>query len=73
MLAPAVVAYLETNEEMNPLHVAAMRAYLRQWIERGDWKGPQIKQLRRLVNVIETRRDIAVWLEIAGREGIDPL
>ena len=52
--------------------VAAMRAYLRQWIAHG-WRGPGLQQLRYLVDAIETAGDISVWLNLAELRGIDPL
>ena len=71
-LRPAVEAYLN-NGEMTPRHIGAMRAYLRQWINSGNWKGPMIDPLQTRVEEIVTRKDIDDWLNLAEREGIDPL
>ena len=71
-LRPAVEAYLR-RKEMSLLHIAALRAYLRQWINRGEWKGPAVEGLRRAVDSIRSRDDIQAWLETALEAGIDPL
>ena len=71
VLRPAVEAYL-TGAEMTPMHIATMRAYLRQWAN-GPWKGPMIDPLRTRVEEIITRKDIDDWLEMALESGIDPL
>lgn len=72
VLRPAVEAYLNDGE-MTPRQIAAMRAYLAQWINNGPWKGPMIDPLRTRVEEITTRQDIDSWLNLADREGIDPL
>lgn len=72
VLRPAVEAYLNGGE-MSPRQIATMRAYLRQWINNGPWKGPLIDPLRTRVEEITTRADIHDWLEMALREEIDPL
>jgi hypothetical protein len=71
VLRPAVEAYLSRNP-MTPDQIAAMRAYLRQWIA-SEWRGPGILQLRDLVDAIQTAGDISVWLNLAEARGIDPL
>ena len=53
--------------------IAAMREYLRQWIERGDWRGREIHHLRLEIDGLNSRREIAAWLSIAEDLGIDPL
>jgi hypothetical protein len=73
VLRPAVEAYLH-GAEMTPRQIAAMRAYLRQWINAPGWRGPMIDPLRTRVEEIVTRRDIHDWLELAFEtSGIDPL
>jgi hypothetical protein len=72
VLRPAVEAYL-TGQEMTPRQIAAMRGYLRQWINADAWKGPMLDPLRTRVEEITTRQDIDSWLDLADREGIDPL
>jgi len=72
VLRPAVEAYLN-DAEMTPLHIATMRAYLRQWINNGPWQGPMIDPLRSRVEEITTRDDIDDWLTWAEVCGIDPL
>jgi hypothetical protein len=70
-LRPAVEAYLN-QQPMTDAHIAAMRAYLRQWIE-ADWHGPMIDVLRSSVGTLTSRAAIKRWLDIAEDEGIDPL
>lgn len=72
VLRPAVEAYL-SRDEMTPQQVAALRAYLRQWINVDGWTGPLIDVLRTNADEIRTRQDITRWLEIARRAEIDPL
>jgi hypothetical protein len=69
-LRPAVIAYFN-GEPMDDRQVAAIRAYLRQWMQ-GDWKGPLIDPLRTQVEEIATREDIGRWLDRALEMDIDP-
>jgi hypothetical protein len=71
-LRPAVAAYLN-RRKMTAVEIAAVRAYFRQWIENGDWKGAEIETLRRDVDLIDCRAAIDRWLAAALRVGIDPL
>jgi hypothetical protein len=71
VLRPAVEAYLR-REPMTPNQIAAMRAYLRQWMD-GDWHGPMIDVLRTKLDEIHTPKDIRDWMRMALRENIDPL
>lgn len=71
VLRPAVVAYL-SGGEMSDEHVAAMRAYLRQWIA-GPFTGDVADQLRTDIDGLTTRAAIAKWLRRAVAAGIDPL
>ena len=72
VLRPAIVAYLK-RDPMTPEQIAAMRAYLRQWIN-GDW-GPEdeVAQLRHDIDGLTSRSAIDRWLEAAVAIGIDPL
>lgn len=72
VLRPAIEAYLH-GERMTEDQIAAMRAYLRQWIMRGDWRGSLIDPLRTMVNDIRTQSDIRRWLDLALDADIDPL
>jgi hypothetical protein len=72
VLRPAVTAYL-AGVAMSEQQLAAMRAYLRQWIESGLWFGPAIPGLRAAIDDLTNREAIRMWLRIAEREGIDPL
>jgi hypothetical protein len=71
VLQPAVVAYLN-GTPLDDRQIAALRAYLRQWIA-GDFKGSMIDVLRSSVEEITTRADIELWLSRADVLGIDPL
>lgn len=72
VLIAAVRAYLN-HDEMTPAEIAAMRAYLRQWIEKGAWAGPEIERLKSGVDGLTSRQAIEDWLDKAERVGIDPL
>lgn len=72
VLRPAIEAFLNGGE-MTGSQIAAMRAYLRQWIACSLWVGPMVDVLRTQVDEIATRADIDRWLNRAAAEGIDPL
>jgi hypothetical protein len=71
-LRPAVVAYLK-SEPMSDEMIAAMRAYLRQWILADGWQGPAIDALIAAIDGLNSRQAIRRWLDIALDENIDPL
>jgi len=72
-LRPAVKAYL-SHAEMTPAEIAAMRAYLRQWIEKGAWgRDGVVEELKRDVDGLTSRLAIDAWLYKALDVGIDPL
>jgi hypothetical protein len=71
-LRPAIVAYLN-HDEMTPAEIAAMRAYLRQWIMADSWQGPAIDALRTAIDGLTSRQAIHRWLARALDENIDPL
>jgi len=70
-LRPAVEAYLY-GDPMTDAQIAAVRAYLRQWIGAPAWAGPMIDVLRTSVERIVIRSDIDRWVRLAEQEGIDP-
>ena len=70
VLAPVVKAYLD-GRTLNHTEVAIMRAYLRQWMFYGDWRGASDLVAR--INEIRTRADLDKWLSDALELGIDPL
>ncbi len=72
VLRPAVEAYLR-NEPMTAIQIAAMRAYLRQWVEASVWRGPGVGDLRKCVDTLTSRKAIDDWLHAALDLGIDPL
>jgi hypothetical protein len=73
VLRPAVKAYL-ARDEMTPQEIAAMRAYLRQWIEKGAWaRDGVVEELKRDVDGLTSRLAIQAWLDKALDVGIDPL
>ena len=53
--------------------IAAMRAYLRQWIMAPAWQGPAIDALRAGIDGLTSRQAIRRWLDLALDENIDPL
>lgn len=72
VLRPAVEAYLK-GEMMTGEQIAAMRAYLRQWIN-GTWmECDTLTMLRESVEHLESQFDIACWIEAATDFGADPL
>jgi hypothetical protein len=73
VLAPAVQAYLE-GRDLSRDEVAAMRAYLRQWIAAPwlDLTG-DLTSLRLGIDVITTSAGLRDWLRRALELGIDPL
>ena len=72
VLQPAVEAYLR-DQAMTPEQISAMRDYLRQWIDNGNWLGPSIGDLKAMARRIKTQADIHEWIYRAELEGIDPL
>lgn len=72
VLRIAVEAYL-AGVPMSREHVAAMRAYLRQWIHAPAWSGRKVRFLRRAIEDLDSAEAIRSWLMIAEEEGIDPL
>ena len=72
VLRPAVEAYV-TGGPMSVEQIAAMRAYLRQFIAATCWVGPRVGELRGMIDGLTSRKAITVWLVIAIAEGIDPL
>lgn len=72
VLRPAVEAYL-LGRLMTEAEIAALRAYLRQWIFAPVWWGDGIAGLRDRIDGLTTREAIAAWLDAADEFGIDPL
>lgn len=70
VLRPAVEAYL-LELPMTDEHIAAMRAYLRQWIAAPVWVG--VDGLRAGIDGLVSRAAITAWLEQADEMDIDPL
>lgn len=71
-LRPAVEAYL-LKQPMTDRQIAAMLAYLLQWIDAPGFRGSIVDVLRTQVKEIRTRQDIDRWMERADACGIDPL
>jgi hypothetical protein len=72
VLRPAVVIYLR-GEWLAPPHIAAIRAYLRQWIEPDVWGDqPEIEALRQSIDGLTTQAAIDAWLAAALEINIDP-
>lgn len=72
VLRPAIEAYLR-HEPMTPEQIAAMRAYLRQWIAAPVWRGPVANALQTSVDHLHTRADLDNWIDQATEDGMDPL
>lgn len=72
VLVPVVHAYLR-GDYLSPIMVGIMRAYLRQWINAPGFRGDEVDALRRDVDSIMTRNDVAAWLDHAIDAGVDPL
>jgi hypothetical protein len=72
ILRPAVEAYLQ-GDAMTNGQIAAMRAYLRQWINASVWTGREVRFLRKAIDDLTSREAISSWLAIAEQAGIDPL
>jgi hypothetical protein len=73
VLRPAVEAFIG-HRPMTDDQIAAMRGYLRQWINDGDWRGEMaLENLRGAIDQLTSREAISAWLELAERIGIDPL
>jgi len=72
VLRPAVEAYLH-GEPLTAAQVAAIRAYLRQWIGAPVWRGEGVDELRAGIDGLGSRFAIADWLARAEQLGIDPL
>jgi hypothetical protein len=71
VLRPAVEAYLQGRRALTGEEIAAIRAYLRQWI-MADWQG-DVSTLRASVDGLVSRTAIKRWLDDAAEWGIDPL
>ena len=71
ILKPAVERYLK-GQELNESDIAVLRAYLRQWIYQGVWRGADIEQLRSMVEGLVSRDAIHKWSNLACDAGIDP-
>ena len=69
---PAVEAY-KRGDVLRPDEVAAVRIYLRGWLERGHWTGPSIVELHRGLDGLTDQAHIDAWVKRARYVGIDPL
>jgi hypothetical protein len=72
VLRPAVEAYL-MGVPMTAEQIAAMRAYLRQWIAGPRLNTPALAELRAGIDRLTSPTAIKDWLDRALLEGIDPL
>jgi hypothetical protein len=72
VLRPAVLAYLETDQEPSLPHIGALRAYFRQWIN-APFRGPDVIVLRLAIDALDSRQAIDRWLSLAEEIGVDPL
>jgi hypothetical protein len=76
VLKPAIEAYIN-GKALDVHQIAAMRAYLRQWIMAPAWDrgepSPELEKLRSGVDGLTTQKAIHDWLWEALGIGIDPL
>jgi hypothetical protein len=78
VLRPAIEAYLFTRGPLTDKQVAAIRVYLRQWIA-GPWHAAPgaearvLERLRSMVDQLDDRAKIDIWLMQANSIDIDPL
>lgn len=72
VLRPAVEAYLE-NRPLTLTEIAAIRAYLRQWIFAPVWRGTEIDGLRDAIDSLTNQAQIKIWIDRAIEIGADPL
>jgi len=70
-LRPAIEAYLR-EEPLDGSQIAAIRAYLRQWMD-GPWLGNGIANLKYRIDLITTKSALDEWFEDAFELNIDPL
>ena len=71
VLRPAIEAYL-LEKDMTAQQIAAMGAYIRQWME-GAFIGPGIEELRARIGGLTSRDAIESWLDDALELSIDPV
>jgi hypothetical protein len=74
VLRPAVEAYLHGGA-MTPEQIAAMRAYLRQWVAGPLWIDfdGKVSELRERVDTMTDRQSFDRWIGDATNIGMDPL
>jgi hypothetical protein len=81
MLRPAVEAYLEGGK-IDMAQIAALRAYLRQWINAPGWDAnphadaddrAELAELRARVDQLMSRTAIEDWINDVIDQGMDPL
>jgi hypothetical protein len=81
VLRPAVEAYLK-HEPMMTQQIAALRAYLRQWINSpvwdqnphaGDGERAWLARMRAGIDALTSRQAIHQWITDAIGGGLDPL
>jgi hypothetical protein len=72
VLRPAIEAYLNGGA-MTDEQIAAVRAYLRQWVAADRQPSDALDRLRAGVNTLVTRKKIEAWLNDALALNIDPL
>lgn len=82
MLRPAVEALVLKPDTLTEEHIAALRAYFRQWINAPVWDGnpeaddvarAELARLRADIHTLTTRDALWRWLCEATEQGLDPL
>jgi hypothetical protein len=72
VLIGAVATYL-AGKDMSAMELAAVRGYLRDWMQGNREQGREIAILRRSIAYLRTPEAITKWLARAKRSGLDPL
>ena len=75
-LRPAVERYLK-GETLSPADIAALRAYIRQWIMSPAWDlnphgTSELQPLRDMVDSLNSRAQIELWTDRAVEACVDP-
>jgi hypothetical protein len=68
----AIEKYL-AHTDLNPFELAAIRTYLRKWIDAACTLNPQLIPLRHLLPSIVSALQLESWLTDAYAIGVDPL
>ena len=71
VLQPAVWAFF-ADEPLSEEQIAALRAYIRQWIAASGFFGPEVEALRGRVDGLTSVEALKAWWHDAVDAGVDP-